>query len=361
VSRFGISAERRSLVRRVWIVVALAVAGCFLLRRLWVGLVLAAAGLLGGAPAVSGVAQATSVSHRLAPRPATHGRVRRAAHSKPARARRPTIGQCPSPVPGATEFVGHQTYALEGMDTFTKAAPLGSFAQTQANHIVYTGDHGMHWTGYPDGWPSTYSGHVEGYQPSTVLSVHNGMLDFHLHNDTHGNPVGADPSPLPGGNRYQTYGAWSLCERVAPADYHNLADFHQATLLWPVDSRNWLSAESDFPEQDLDTLDFAGYSHYGGSGAQQVFDIQAVTAKFDSIQWHVYTQVWGPGFRSYYVDGHLAGTSTRQVWSGPERWQLQVEPTGINDGDSGHVYVKWVWIGATLEPPNAHVLDTAGR
>jgi len=49
------------------------------------------------------------------------------------------------------------------------------------------------------------------------------------------------------------------------------------------------------------------------------------------------------------------------VWSGPERWQLQVEPTGINDGDSGHVYVKWVWIGATLEPPNAHVLDAAGR
>ena len=92
-----------------------------------------------------------------------------------------------------------------------------------------------------------------------------------------------------------------------------------------------------------------------------MFDIQAVTAKFDSIQWHVYTQVWGPGFRSYYVDGHLVGTSTRQVWSGPERWQLQVEPSGTNDGDSGDVLVKWVWIGATLEPPNAHVLDAAGR
>jgi hypothetical protein len=39
------------------------------------------------------------------------------------------------------------------------------------------------------------------------------------------------------------------------------------------------------------------------------------------------------------------GTSTNQVWSGLERWQLQVEPTGTNDGDSGHVYVKWVWIG----------------
>ena len=31
---------------------------------------------------------------------------------------------------------------------------------------------------------------------------------------------------------------------------------------------------SDFPEQDLNTFDFSGYSHYGGSGAQQVFDIR---------------------------------------------------------------------------------------
>ncbi len=103
------------------------------------------------------------------------------------------------------------------MDTFTKAAPLGSFAQSSNNQIVYTGDHGMSWTGYGDGWSSTYSGGKEGYQPSTVLSVHDGMLDFHLHNDTNGNPVGANPSPLPGGNRYQTYGVWSFCEKMAPS------------------------------------------------------------------------------------------------------------------------------------------------
>jgi hypothetical protein len=243
------------------------------------------------------------------------------------------------------QSVGGKTYALEGMDTFTKDAPLGSFAQTTNNQIVYTGDHGMSWTGYGDGWTSTYSGGAEGYQPSTVLSVHDGMLDFHLHNDTRGTPVGANPSPLPGGNRYQTYGVWSFCERLAPADSHNLADFYQAPLLWPQNDADSPSSESDFPEGNLGAPDLSGFAHYGGSGSQDWFSIRAVMPSFSSTQWHVYTQAWGPGFRSYYVDGQLVGTSTHQVWSGPERWQLQLEPSGANDGDSGDALVKWVWIG----------------
>jgi hypothetical protein len=307
---------------------------------------LAALCLIGGTCGVGGATPDTRAGGTLTkPRDATRGTPTGRAHRTPGLGGGPTTGPCPSPVPGSTASVGHRTYAREGLDTFTKDAPLGAFAQTTSNQIVYIGDHGMSWTGYPDGWPSTYSGHAEGYHPSTVLSVHDGMLDFHLHNDAHGNPVGADPSPLPGGNRYQTYGAWSLCERVAPADGHHLADFHQAVLLWPRTFRDWQRAESDYPEQDLDTFDFAGYSHYGGSGAQEVFDIQALTPRFDARRWHVYTQTWGPGFRSYYVDGRLVGTSTRQKWSGPERWQLQIEPLGPNDGDSGHVYMKWVWIG----------------
>ncbi|MBV9581906.1 MAG: hypothetical protein JO057_25270 [Chloroflexi bacterium] len=231
------------------------------------------------------------------------------------------------------------------MDTFTKDAPTGSFAQSTNNQIVYTGDHGLSWTGYPDGAPSTYSGGAEGYQPSTVLSVHDGVLDFYLHNDSGGNPVGADPSPLPGGNRYQTYGVWSFCEQVAPSDSHRLDDFKQAPMLWPQNDSDAPSAESDFPEGSFIGLDFSGFAHYGGSGAQDVFKVQSLVSSFDPTGWHVYTQAWGPGFRSYYVDGQLVGTSTNRVWSGPERWQLQVEPLGTNDGASGHVYVKWIWIG----------------
>lgn len=312
------------------------VAGLAALGLIWGGLAVAGATSPGAA-----LTKDTGSAHRA---PGALG------HAAVARRGKTSVGRCQSSVPGRALTLGHKSYAREGLDTFTRDAPLGSFAQRTANAIVYTGDHGMQWTGYPDGWPSTYSGHAEGYQPSKVLSVHGGMLDFYLHNDANGNPVGADPSPLPNGNRYQTYGAWSLCERVAPADGHNLADFHQAVLLWPLKFRDWQQAESDYPEQNLNTFDFSGYSHYGSAGAQAVFDIKAVTPHFDTRQWHVYTQTWGPGFRSYYLDGRLVGTTTRQRWSQPERWQLQIEPLGSmgpvpNDRDSGHVYMKWVWIG----------------
>jgi hypothetical protein len=346
------------------------------MRRVWIVAGLVVAVLLPGPyAAVAGEQHAQAVHHpsRTHKRPRHHKRSRhhrRARHHKHKRHRRhrhkhppkatppaapvppPAVpapasyaGPCPTAPPGSALALGGRSYALEGMDTFTKAAPLGSFAQSSNNQIVYVGDHAMSWTGYGDGWTSTYTGGKEGYEPSTVLSVHDGMLDFHLHNDSNGNPVGANPSPLPGGNRYQTYGAWSFCERMVPADSHNLDDFYQAPLLWPLNDSDSPSAESDFPEGNLAGRDFKGFSHYGGSGAQDYFSIQAVMPTLAATQWHVYTQEWGPGFRSYYVDGQLVGTSTHQVWAGPERWQLQVEPSGTTDGDSGDALVGWVWIG----------------
>lgn len=228
------------------------------------------------------------------------------------------------------------------MDTFTKRARLGSFASNNSDRIVYQGDHGMGWTEYADGWPSTFSSGAEAYQPSTVQSVHGGMLDFYLHNDSAGHPVGADPSPLPAGNRYQTYGVWMLCERIVPDAYGDLGDFRQATLLWPQSDASYPLAESDYPESDLDQNDLDAFAHYGGAGAQDKFD----TGVLRTRQWHVYMQTWRPGLRSFYVDGRLIGTSVNQVYAAPERWQLQLGPSGRNHGGSGHVYVKWVWIGA---------------
>jgi hypothetical protein len=253
---------------------------------------------------------------------------------------------------------------MEGMDTFTNDAPLGSFAQTSIGYpdanslpVVYTGDHGMGWTEYADGWSSTFTQFpydatfYEGYQPATVQSVHDGVLDFDLHDDpATGYPVGANPSPLPDGNRYQTYGAWSFCEKIDPTDSHDLADFHQAPLLWPQSDSDYTSAESDFPEADLNAAPSPGspwwsaYAHNLGT-KQDAYSIAAAAPDFDPTQWHVYTQTWGPEFRSYYVDGQLVGTSTEQVWSQPQRWQLQVEPSVAGGSGAGHVYVKWVWIG----------------
>lgn len=274
----------------------------------------------------------------------------------------PYGGTCATPFPGASQTLGGNRYALEGMDTFTKDAAIGSFAQSYVPDatslpVVYTGDHGMGWTEYPDDWPSTYTKPPnyatphEGYQPSTVQSVHDGVLDFYLHDDANGYPVGADPSPLPGGNRYQIYGAWSFCEKIAPNQAYSgagLADFYQAPLLWPDDSGGdsllWQFAESDFPEGELDNTThdtFWANAHYGGLGYLDQYSFT-----LDPNEWHVYTQVWGPGHRAYYVDGQLIATSTSDVYDQPERWQLQVEPAPqTGNSSTGHVYVKWVWIG----------------
>jgi hypothetical protein len=271
---------------------------------------------------------------------------------------------CSTPIPGDTLQLG-QTYTVAGEDTFTKDAPVGSFAQGHvpaASYLtpIYTGDHGMGWSAYPDGWPSSYTApNVAAYQPSTVLSVHDGVLDFYLHDDANGTPVGADLSPWPGGNDYQTYGAYSFCEKVTPPG--QLTDFYEASLLWPQNSTDGACAESDFPETyssmnggSLDSGEIYAFAHYGAWSAQSgcpstTRSQDSWNTPIDLSQWHVFTQQWGPGYRSYYIDGKHVYTTTSQVWSQPERWQIQMEPSPSSQvqktGGSGHIYISWVWIG----------------
>lgn len=288
----------------------------------------------------------------------------------------PKDNPCPTPIPGNIDHLG-RTYSRAGEDTFTKDAPVASFAQSavpNAGYLkpIYTGDHGMGWSVYPDGWSSTYTASgVEGYQPSTVLSVHDGVLDFSLHDDANGDPVGADVSPWPSGNEYQTYGEYSFCEKVSPAsDSYGLGDFYEASLLWPENDADGACAESDFPETyypiydsltgqtlnggSLDNEAIYAFAHYGTWSAQSGCPKyppppDSWTTPIDLTQWHVFTQEWGPGYRSYYVDGKYVYTTTNQVWSQPERWQLQIEPSPSaqvqNDGGGAHVYIAWVWIG----------------
>jgi hypothetical protein len=274
---------------------------------------------------------------------------------------------CSTPIPGNTLQLGQTTYTVAGEDTFTKDAPVGTFAQgsvPDASYLtpVYTGDYGMGWSAYPDGWPGSYTAStVPAYQPSTVVSVHDSVLDFYLHDDANGNPVGADLSPWPGGSEYQTYGAYSLCEKVTSPG--QLADFYQATLLWPQNKSDGQCAESDFPETysslnggSLDSGEIYAFAHYGAWTPQSGCPSGTWTqdgwhTPIDLSQWHVFTQEWGPGYRSYYIDGTRVYTTTHQVWSQPERWQLQMEPSPSSQvpttktGGTGHLYISWVWIG----------------
>jgi hypothetical protein len=217
------------------------------------------------------------------------------------------------------------------VDDFTKDAPLGSWGTSDSQKVVYTGDHGGKWQEYPDGWSSTYTGGTSGYEPAQVLSVHDGVLDFHLH-PVNGHPAGANPSPQgTGSSQYQTYGRYTARFKVDSG----LSDYYAAWLLWPSGDGNGSSAESDFPEGHL-TSSVGGFAHYGG-GSQD--EISGGGAKF--TDWHTYTQDWMPGKRIYYIDGKQVGQSTNQVWSQEERWQLQTEVNGGGSSD-GHLDLDWV-------------------
>lgn len=223
-------------------------------------------------------------------------------------------------------------WKLVAADEFTIPAATGSWGTSNAGQVVYTGDHGTKWVEYPDGWPSTYTGGQPGYAPKSVLSVHDGVLDFSLTN-INGVAMGANPSPiLNSGSQYQTYGKY-----VIRAKFGAVSGYHNAFLLWPLNDSNYQSAESDFPEFNLGSNSINAFDHYGGQGAQYAFGYNVQTTG-----WHTYEQLWKPTSRSYYVDGVLIGTGTQDVWSQPERWQLQLEPSSHGSGGTGHVLIDWV-------------------
>lgn len=229
------------------------------------------------------------------------------------------------------------------VEDFTIPASTGSWGTSDAAQTVYTGDHNTQWVEYPDGWASTNTGGAPGYNPSTVLSVHDSVLEFSLA-PVGGQAMGANPSPIlqagmsiaGGGSQYTTGGIF-----IFRAKFAAVPGYHSAILLWPTDDGDYQSAESDFPEFDLDPGgSVSAFAHYGGSGSQDEYD-----QTIDTTAWHSYKQVWVPGVsREYWVDNTLIGTSISQVWDGPQRWQIQIEPTGVLAGGSGSVQIDWVAI-----------------
>jgi beta-glucanase (GH16 family) len=203
--------------------------------------------------------------------------------------------------------------------------------------VIYTGAAGTKWVTYPRSFVDTYD--KRPYRSDQVLSVHDGTLDFYLH-QVDGQPAGANPSPLiDGASQYQTYGRYSARLKVDQAD---LSEYYIAFLLWPKDETAWASAESNFPEGSLTpgASGASAYSHYGSSLMEWFSD-----PGIDMHEWHTYTQDWTPTERRYYVDNKLIGTTKTPVYSHPERWQLQVETKG-NGNHSGHVLVDWVAVYA---------------
>lgn len=190
------------------------------------------------------------------------------------------------------------------------------------------------WSGY-SGFHDT-SGHGF-YEPSKVLSVADGLLNFHLHSED-GVHLVAAPVPLFDGEwNGQIYGRYSVRFRADP-----LEGYKVAFLLWPSDN-DWSEGEVDFPEGDLDGT-FYGASRRARLGSTVRFDGTGRLGAFDA--WHVATIEWIPGRISWYLDGARVGSTTTNVPSTSMRWTLQAE-TAIGekapaDSVAGVVQVDWV-------------------
>jgi hypothetical protein len=251
-----------------------------------------------------------------------------------------TISPSGQSMPLGSVTSGGHTWKQVFAEDFTKSAALGSWASDcDANKIVYTGATGTQWRAYPKCYLDTYQ--KRPYRSDAVLSVHDGMLDYWLHT-VDGRPAGANPSPvMPNGSQYQTYGRYEARIKQTTT---NLSHYHQAWLLWPMNDADWQCAETDFPESSMNSSNANAYAHYGCNGAQDYY-----SKTLDKTQWHTYTMEWLPGKRNFYIDGILIGTTTNQVWSGPQRWQLQTETNTSCESSntctqSGNLLVDWVTV-----------------
>ena len=212
-------------------------------------------------------------------------------------------------------------------DDFVTNVPVGRFPAAVS----------AQWGGY-DGTRDTSRNGL--YAPTRVVSIHDGLMDMHLHTEG-GEPLVAAPMPkIPWG---RLYGRYAVRFRADP-----LPGYKVAWLLWP-DSENWpADGEIDFPETDL-TGPMYAYMHRTGATDPSDQDWFATGATMTS--WHTAVIEWTPGMVRFLLDGQVIGTSTSRVPSTAMHWVLQVEtslstvPSAATDG---HVLLDWVavWVPA---------------
>lgn len=233
------------------------------------------------------------------------------------------------------------------VDDFTTDAPVGTFANDECDNpgkIVYTGTENSRWRTYPECYTDTFNGNP--YRADEVLSVHDGALDYDLH-EVDGVRAGANLSPVIAGNdQAQLYGRYSARIKVSNP---LITGYRLAMLLWP-DSEIWpTEGELNFPEGEL-TGPIRGYHHFAepdatpNSQAISQYDYSGFT------DWRVVTTEWTPDTVRFILDGKVLLESHRGVPNTPMRWQLQLESSLYPELGGGHFYVDWVavhsWDGA---------------
>jgi beta-glucanase (GH16 family) len=200
------------------------------------------------------------------------------------------------------------------------------------------------WWAYPTGWKDTSGYGV--YDPARVLSVHDGVLDYHVRTEGGRHLVGAPVPRLPGTERGitstpsgQTYGRYSVRYRS-----DSLRGYKVAWLLWPDSKQFPRDGEIDFPEGDLDGTQISGYVHR--QGAEKSWDQAPFHAWASPNEWHTATTEWLPGRVTFYLDGQVVGQTRTRVPNTPMHWVLQTETNTegrpVSASANGHVQVDWV-------------------
>ena len=206
---------------------------------------------------------------------------------------------CPAMPTGNVSSAGH-SWTLEGQDDFTKPPRSGRLPPV-TGAPCYTGDHGHGVVGVRRRGDFHLQRRRHGYEPRVVQSVHDGVLDWYLH-DYKGPRCRPTRRRSPGAtSTRRTVASRSARNSSRPTRTDSTTSIRRSCFGQQNDG-DYQSAESDFPEGHLSDTSFNAFAHYGGSGAQDAF---ADTGSSTPLRWHVYTQEWGPGFRSYYIDGSL--------------------------------------------------------
>ncbi len=276
----------------------------------------------------------------------------------------------PTPAPASTPATSPSKEAMPGndipgwrqvfTDDFTRPAALGSWG-SECDHLrtVYTGlasaalgAANTQWRSYPQCFSDTYQ--KRPYRADQVLSVHDGVLDFHLHK-VDGQPAGANPSPIiKNGSQYQLYGRYAARFRVTNAS--QLSDYYAAWLLWPQ-TENWNGSgpgdgEIDFPEGSLNGA-VGGFNHCLYNNSYNC--ASANTGGVNFSDWHTYVIEWTPEAIRFFLDGRKIPltlgddrvvdeyTDHANIPNVPMRWQLQTETNGPGTSNAeGHLEVDWV-------------------
>ncbi len=292
---------------------------------------------------------ARSQSHSLIVRPHGSGKIiaraRFAVASGPATNTDPLAHSAPSgqPMPVGDIPGWHQVFA----DDFSTdpSVPVGRFARcTRARTLMRARCWRLpksvraKWWAYPDGWKDT-SGNGT-YEPSKVLSIENGVLNYYIHTSGGVHMVAALQPKIPGGvrNNGLRYGRYEVRFRA-----DSLPGYKIAWLLWP-DSGVWpQDGEIDFPEGNLDGTFYAFMHHLNATSGTQVF-VYATRAGYAS--WHTAVIEWMPRYCRFVLDGRIVGTSRKNIPDTPMHWVLQAETAlgGVapSDATAGDIQIAWV-------------------